>query len=155
MGLLRGIDLNKSTTPYRSWIKIYGWTVYTSLRNFGHQSVWGFLDLGLMAACLACSFSLCDTLLYRQGEVGERQGMSRRCPGGLWVKTESEERAYSTAKPERCWADLGRDTPRGSGKEISSGAQGPSSACHNPENYTKLVGEEQPGRAEEKGGILS
>lgn len=53
--------------------------------------------------------------------------------------------------------------PRGAGKrhrqhlwmtekEISSGAPEPSGACHNPESYAELGGEEQPGRAEEEGG---
>lgn len=153
MGLLRGIDLNKSIAPYGSWIKIYGCTVYASPRDFGHQSVWGFLDLGLMAACLACLFGLCNTLLYRQDQAGGRQGMPLlRSPDG------AQEGCGETAKRMRGWrlwargeptAQKNREMLSGAGKihllhppralgdrrEILSGAQGQSSVATNPESY--------------------
>lgn len=70
---------------------------------------------------------------------------SRRCPGRLWgdskederVKTVSEGRAYSTEKQrdaEWRWEDTPSPPPApralGDRKEILSGAQGQSSACH-------------------------
>lgn len=109
--------------------------------------------LGLVAAGLACLFSSYDGLLDGQGEGGET--MSPRRPEGLWVKTVSEGRADSTGKSNWCQEGLGRDTASTSGwrkTEILSGAHEPSGACHNPESYAELGGEEQPGRAEEEGG---
>lgn len=94
-----------------------------------HIRIPGF---SLMAACLGYVFSLCNMLLYRQGKARERQGASKWCLGGRWMKAVNKVRAYSTGKPERCWAGLGRNIPHhhhplrplNNRKEILSGAQG-------------------------------
>lgn len=148
MGLLRGIDLNESIAPYRSCIKIYGCTAYALLRNFGHQSISGFLGISLMAAC---------TLLYRQSEAGEGRGCPRGaregCGWGLWARRELAV-LEKQKDAEQGWEETA-PIPLDHRKEVSSGAQGAGRACHNPESCTKLGGEEQPGRVEEEVGILS
>ena len=71
------------------------------------------------------------------------------------MKSVSEGRADSTGKREML-SRAGKTHPHqplGDGREFHRELR-PSSDCHNPKSYTKL-GEEQPGREEEQGGILS